>query len=309
MFNQGTVLESEILYGGIILTITIDASVGLNGANRPADVEKIHQLLNSIPRHLGGTPRPELPASGNYSVNTLVAIKRFQWRLFPQRQRPVDGLVEPRGSTLREMNRLAQGQAPIRPRPTGTRGQNIPLYLTEVWQLIRQNHTTNLDVYPNELLVGLFWEESNFINTRGRVRPDMIGFGQVWEGNFSALNSRYRRSFTPAGVLANNSQSVEIASLCLDNARRDGQPATAPPRARRDALGYYATGTAGGWNHVIDGWLRCMQMLQDNYVSRYMGGGAPIADLVGVTIRQALWEGRPGPLSVWSPDMALPPDM
>ena len=282
-------------------------SVGQGGNNEAEDVRNVQQLINQIPRHLGGSPRPALPENGVYSPNLVVAIKRFQWRLFPQRHRTVGGLVEPRGSTLRELNRLAAGQPPIQPRSAGTRGRAIPLYITEMWDLIGQMHTRNLDIYPKELLIGLFWEETSFLNIRGRARPDMIGFGQVHSGNFSAINQRYNRSYTPAGVLSNNAQSVEIASFTLDYALTNGQRAGSPRREQRAALGYYATGRAGGWNPVINGWLRCMQLLQTANLNHLMTG--PISDANGIAIREALWSARPGAQSVWSPDLALPPEL
>jgi hypothetical protein len=51
-----------------------------------------------------------------------------------------------------------------------------------------------------------------------------------------------------------------------------------------------------------------MRMLQDAHVGSYLSG-SQISDMLGVTIRECLWEARPNQLSVWSPDMALPADL
>ncbi|MGV8074992.1 MAG: hypothetical protein AB2L11_10610 [Syntrophobacteraceae bacterium] len=287
------------------MTVALSGTVGIGGSNLPEDTANIQRLLNQIPRPLGGSPHPPLHENGNCELNTIVAIKRFQWRLFPQRNQAVDGVVEPGGSTLREINRLATGQPAMRPRPSGTRGRTIPLYINEMWQLISQMHTRNRDIFPIELLIGMFWEETCFLNTTGRARSDMIGFGQVWSGNFRAINQRYSRSYTPQGVLSNNAQSVEIAGFTLDNALTDGLRPGAPRRGQRNALNFYATGRAGAVNPITNNWLRCMGALQSIRVNSFITG--QISDINGVAVREALWSARAG--SVWSPDMALPPEL
>jgi hypothetical protein len=299
----------------VLMPVTLSGPVGEGpqASNQPSDVIAVKRLLNQISRQNGGSPQPPLSETASHGQNLITAIKRFQWRLFPQRQQMVDGLVEPRGSTLREMNRLANGEPHRWPRPTGQRGRDIPLYITEMWNLIQRMHTLNLSVFPCELLVGLFWEESAFINTRGRNRHDMIGFGQVHVGNFRYVNDNYGRHFTATSVLNDNSQSVELASFWLDLMRRNLLPRGAPLRDQRSTLVRYATGSQGGSNPVIRCWVDCMSELQSYNFSGHIAG--QITDEIGIRIRTALWKARPGipPIpgtcSVWSPDMAVPLDL
>lgn len=56
---------------------TITASVGLNGANIPADVATVQYLLNCVPVSEGG-PLQKLKIDGFAGVVTTEAINRFQ---------------------------------------------------------------------------------------------------------------------------------------------------------------------------------------------------------------------------------------
>jgi hypothetical protein len=55
----------------------ISASVGLGGANRPADVTLVQRLLNAVPTAKGG-PIPSLEVDGLCGPKTCGAIKQFQ---------------------------------------------------------------------------------------------------------------------------------------------------------------------------------------------------------------------------------------
>lgn len=82
------------------IAVTITASVGLNGTNRPADVLAIQKALNDIPPSAGGAS-PKLFPNGHSGPKTRAAILHFQQIHLGLAQ---DSKVDPGGSTLRELN-------------------------------------------------------------------------------------------------------------------------------------------------------------------------------------------------------------
>jgi len=84
------------------MAVTINASVGLNGANIPADVLNIQNALNTIAQGSGGA-NPKLVPDGQCGAKTRGAILHFQ-QAHPGLAH--DSRVDPGGSTLHEMNVL-----------------------------------------------------------------------------------------------------------------------------------------------------------------------------------------------------------
>ncbi len=82
------------------MAVTITASVGLNGNNRPADVMAIQKALNDIPASAGGA-NPKLVPDGQSGSKTRAAILHFQQVHLGLTK---DSKVDPGGATLREMN-------------------------------------------------------------------------------------------------------------------------------------------------------------------------------------------------------------
>ncbi len=82
---------------------SITRSVGAGGANIPADVTEIQQLLNKVPAVQGGAA-PPFTAFGTCDSATLAAILKFQKKQVPAF---ADGRIDPGGPTLARLNALA----------------------------------------------------------------------------------------------------------------------------------------------------------------------------------------------------------
>ena len=95
----------------------ITRSVGAGGANNPADVTEIQQLLNKIPAAKGGTA-PPFVVFGTCNSATLAAILKFQKMQVPAF---ADGRVDPGGPTLTKMIALAGPPGPS-PIPAAAKG-------------------------------------------------------------------------------------------------------------------------------------------------------------------------------------------
>lgn len=278
---------------------TISRSVGVGGINDQQDVLTVLNLLDYVPETDGG-PLLSLSPRGVRCIDARnVAIKKFQWRQFQMNARPPDGLIGPRGPTLSRLNGFEPPRrAPRYVAPTN-RGTATPLLFAGMWNVIRVNHTRRLNDFPPELLIGLFWEESNFMNIRGRRNSNMLGFGQVNRSLLPVLNSRYGKNFTESGVLGSHSESVELASIALDNAYNES-----PNKDLERVLHYYATGNSTSRNPVINHWIACMNILKNHaQLSPHIG---TISDQKGNYIREALWAARRCPYGT-SPDRAFPP--
>ena len=95
----------------------ITRSVGAGGANKPADVTEIQQLLNKVPAAKGGAA-PPFVVFGTCDSATLAAILKFQKMQVPAF---ADGRVDPAGPTLAKMNALAGPPGPG-PTPAAAKG-------------------------------------------------------------------------------------------------------------------------------------------------------------------------------------------
>ena len=98
----------------------LSGSVGAKGTNKLADVKRVQELLNQVPRSAGG-PRSPLPTTGvasgsGFSV-TLYAILEFQQRSLGFQ----DGRIDPGGKTWNKLvaydRRVASATPPAPPAP------------------------------------------------------------------------------------------------------------------------------------------------------------------------------------------------
>jgi peptidoglycan hydrolase-like protein with peptidoglycan-binding domain len=92
---------------------TITASVGEGGANRPADVRTVQEMLNKALPGWGG-PTPKLVVDGACGPLTKTAIRRFQ-QVQLATYFPPDGRVDPGHRTLKRLNHIWNVNDP----PTG----------------------------------------------------------------------------------------------------------------------------------------------------------------------------------------------
>ena len=91
--------------------ITMQASVGQDACNLPADVILVQSMLNSLPPDLGG-PCPKLTVDAEVGPRTIAAIIRVQRAT---KQRVVNGRIEANGSTLIALGQLlnSHGLIPV----------------------------------------------------------------------------------------------------------------------------------------------------------------------------------------------------
>jgi hypothetical protein len=283
---------------------TIQHSVGFHGTNDPGDVSTVRQLLNQVLEPFGGPRTPLLldaPKTATADDPTVIAIKKFQWRQLVRPRNPLhaaDGLVDRNGRTLERLNEFAEHRAAPNT-ASGIRGVDIPLWLSEMWQLIQRYHTLYVDVFPPELLIGLFWEETNFRNIQGIANPRVLGFGQVNRNLIDNLNTRFSRNLVAEQITGAGHfrEGVELASLTLANSYEE------TGRIGRDpALHYYHRGRRGLMSPIAPRWLACMQRLQAIDARSYVMTTIP--DGVAVGLREALWAARRS--NPCSPDLAFP---
>lgn len=81
--------------------VTISASVGNRGTNRPDDTRKIQRALNQVPPDQG-RPAPPLADDGKVGPKTIKAIHTYQLKHFGWSG--ADGLVEPGKRTIAKLN-------------------------------------------------------------------------------------------------------------------------------------------------------------------------------------------------------------
>src|SRR5215813_6686830 len=92
--------------------IAITASVGINGKNRPDDVQVIQRALNDVPPNQG-KPVPPLVVDGISGPKTRKAIQTFQLKHFGWKL--ADGRVDPDKPTIARLNELAGGASALQP--------------------------------------------------------------------------------------------------------------------------------------------------------------------------------------------------
>ena len=156
------------------------------------------------------------------------------------------------------------------------------LPFTEMWDLILKNHTVNVAVFPPELLVAIFWEETAFRNMRQQTRcrnaphhpnPNQrcaVGFGQIVPrfAIHPAVSGKSEDEIERL-ILADNSLSVQVTSTTLsENLRQRGhriaalnQYASRPRTALQQERFRDATDESREAINKVDEWLRCERML------------------------------------------------
>jgi hypothetical protein len=94
----------------------------MGGKNHPDDVVTVQQLLNQVPPHQGGLPKP-LDVDGLCGPKTIDAIQKFQLHHFGWKG--ADGRVDPGGPTLAKLNEF-DGLKPTPPPITTTTRLRCP---------------------------------------------------------------------------------------------------------------------------------------------------------------------------------------
>lgn len=88
--------------------------------------------------------------------------------------------------------------------------------------LVNQYHWDYWQVFPDELLLAIFWEESTFTNARQiGWKQGAVGFGQVEPSTVTLANLWARRDYpddsnwTPGEILSSERKAVQITSRVL----------------------------------------------------------------------------------------------
>ena len=144
------------------------------------------------------------------------------------------------------------------------------LVFSEMWNLIEQSNIVDTrGEFSNELLIAIFWEESQFKNIEqlqfesgGRLRA--VGFGQVQGESMEVVNALYkakRHHYNRESVLGNNLWSVDLTVDYLRHLRTGSRFST-----KRSILCKYAAGqpefmASAGTKESVDCWMVCEKIL------------------------------------------------
>jgi hypothetical protein len=138
-----------------------------------------------------------------------------------------------------------------------------------MWHLLE--HVNRLDTrteFTNELLIGLFWEESVFQNwwqlgNNGQpLKQYAAGFGQIERNTLNIINALYpdkRYRYSPEKMIEDPVMSVSASVDYLRHLRK-----TFTRSNKRDILKKYGGAGAGGSTNVdkkVDQWLACENIL------------------------------------------------
>jgi hypothetical protein len=139
----------------------------------------------------------------------------------------------------------------------------------QIWILLEHGNTLDTRVeFPNELLIGLFWEESMFQNwwQKGNNGEDLtqhaVGFGQVERGTLHIMNALYpekRTKYTSELIISDPQISVNATVDCLRYLRK-----RFPSTDRLGILHKYGGLDAGGVTDVrqkASQWVNCEGIL------------------------------------------------
>jgi hypothetical protein len=132
------------------------------------------------------------------------------------------------------------------------------LSFEDMADLVDQYHLDYWHIFPDELLLAIFWEESTFTNARQiGWKQGAVGFGQVEPSTVTLANIWARRDYpsdckwTPADILNDDRKAVQITSRVL--ARYYEALGTV-----QSALNAYA----GSSNlHIPPRWIQCQNKL------------------------------------------------
>lgn len=140
----------------------------------------------------------------------------------------------------------------------------------KMWVLAERSNTVDTKAeFTTELLMGIFWEESQFRNigqvgfeSGGKLRA--YGFGQVQVETMQVINSLYsgkRHHYTPETVLGNDQTSVDMTVDYLRRLRTSFKGST-----KRSILCLYGEGQGESKArpntiNTVNAWLNCENQL------------------------------------------------
>ncbi len=127
-------------------------------------------------------------------------------------------------------------------------------------KLVFDNNWQLYDVFSDELLLAIFWEETQF-NNIPQVKGTAVGFGQLEPAELWTLK-KYGISTNAKNILNDPAHSVEVTTYYL---RHLYESQKARPQTRAEALkryaGYYYD--RAGWRlKIIAGWEACERGLK-----------------------------------------------
>ena len=127
-------------------------------------------------------------------------------------------------------------------------------------RLVYDNNWQLYEIFSDELLLAIFWEETQF-NNIPQLRGTAVGFGQVEPAELWTLK-KYGVTTNAKNILNDPGHSVEVTAYYLRHLY-ESQKAT--PRTRGEALkrysGYYYDRAAWRLN-LIAGWEACERALK-----------------------------------------------
>ncbi len=137
---------------------------------------------------------------------------------------------------------------------------NQPGYsVDDMATLVYDNNWQLHQIFPDALLMAIFWEETQF-NNIPQKNGTAVGFGQLEPGEMWTLK-KYGIYTNGKNILNDPAHSVEVTTYYLRHLYESQQSKT---RSRREALkryaGYYFDFAA--WRlKLIDGWEACERAL------------------------------------------------
>jgi len=139
----------------------------------------------------------------------------------------------------------------------------------QIWNLLEYGNTLDTRVeFSNELMVGLFWEESVFQNwwQKGDNGQDLkqhaAGFGQIERKTLGIMNALYaekRMKYTPELIVSDPQTSVNASVDYLRYLRK-----RFPNSTKLQILKNYGGAGEGGTTDVakkVNQWIKCEQIL------------------------------------------------
>jgi hypothetical protein len=92
----------------------------------------------------------------------------------------------------------------------------------DMLDLVDKNHWDYWQIFPDELILAIFWEESTFTNARQiGWKQGAVGFGQVEPSTVTLANIWAQQNYpadcnwTPADILTSDRKGVQITSRVL----------------------------------------------------------------------------------------------
>ena len=129
----------------------------------------------------------------------------------------------------------------------------------EICNLVNDNHLQLYNIFTDELIVALCWEESLFNNTK-QSGGSAVGLGQVEPGELWTLR-KYGLNTNATAILANPGHAIEVVSYMLRHLYESQKSNPSRYEALKRYGGYYYDKAA--WRlKTINGWEACERGLQ-----------------------------------------------